>query len=427
MTPGGKAAGRAGAIAVGALVGALVIFGVDGLTSGDEGSRSESNDRLVEVTNDFGRGSGMDADDEGAQTPSPEAKSEKPEPEIGARVFLAWAPGSLPAETEQRIEKMPEVRDATTVYAGLDWIHSSRRAGGEFVERYRNGYEIPFEIAAIEPREYARFVEAKDRASIRALDGSKTLLAETSTDLRGGGVGLRLELESSKLAVSGVVSDLTTNGYEALVSTPPPAHWRRADRFVLAHLRRPEDRGAVTKKIQSLLPAGEPLRTRSQGENPFLRYGDAVLPQLLVKEAFGEFAARNVGDGSIAIEDRWVQKNIREDTVPLLGRVTCHRLLFPQLKEALRDVKREGLGHTIDPGQGFGCFSARFINSDPQGRVSHHSWGIALDVNVRENAFGTRPNMDTRVVDIFEDRWGFTWGGRWIIPDGMHFEWIKFP
>ena len=31
-----------------------------------------------------------------------------------------------------------------------------------------------------------------------------------------------------------------------------------------------------------------------------------------------------------------------------------------------------------------------------------------------------------------EHRWrwsaaGFTWGGRWVVPDGMHFEWVRFP
>jgi hypothetical protein len=29
--------------------------------------------------------------------------------------------------------------------------------------------------------------------------------------------------------------------------------------------------------------------------------------------------------------------------------------------------------------------------------------------------------MDPRIVDIFR-RWGFAWGGTWVRPDGMHFE-----
>jgi hypothetical protein len=33
--------------------------------------------------------------------------------------------------------------------------------------------------------------------------------------------------------------------------------------------------------------------------------------------------------------------------------------------------------------------------------------------------------MDPRVVEIFE-RWGFEWGGRWLVPDPMHFEFVRF-
>jgi hypothetical protein len=29
------------------------------------------------------------------------------------------------------------------------------------------------------------------------------------------------------------------------------------------------------------------------------------------------------------------------------------------------------------------------------------------------------------VVTVFE-RWGFTWGGTWVVPDGMHFEFLRF-
>ncbi|MDQ3985535.1 MAG: M15 family metallopeptidase, partial [Actinomycetota bacterium] len=153
----------------------------------------------------------------------------------------------------------------------------------------------------------------------------------------------------------------------------------------------------------------------------------AVLPQLLVKATFGEFTARPSGSGTIEVEDRWERRNIRTVHLPLIGEVRCHRLLLPQLRDALLDIKQQGLAHAIHPLQYSGCYYPRFISHDPTGRLSHHSWGMAIDLNGNENRFGAKPNMDPRLVDIFEDRWGFTWGGRWIIPDGMHFEWIKFP
>jgi hypothetical protein len=34
--------------------------------------------------------------------------------------------------------------------------------------------------------------------------------------------------------------------------------------------------------------------------------------------------------------------------------------------------------------------------------------------------------MPREIVQIME-RNGFTWGGRWLVPDGMHFEWARFP
>ena len=341
-----------------------------------------------------------------------------------ADAFLAWTPGSLPARAEAHLEAMPEVRAATTVYAGLDWIVSSHDATG-VVDRPPSGYAIPFEIAAIEPAEYARFVPQDERAAVRRLEEGDALLAETERDLRGAGAGLRIDLGERRLRATDVVSDVATNGYEALIAGPPPPEWPRADRFVLAHLRRPRDRTKVARELAALMPRGQPLQTRAEGENPFLRYGDAVLPQLLVKETFGEFAARPMSDGTIDIHNEWERRNIRVASVPILGEVKCHRVLFPQLREALRDVQRQGLAHTIQ--QFGGCFSARFINSNPGGRLSHHSWGIAIDLNVPENTYGTKGNMDMRVVEIFEDRWGFTWGGHWIAPDPMHFEWIKFP
>jgi hypothetical protein len=147
---------------------------------------------------------------------------------------------------------------------------------------------------------------------------------------------------------------------------------------------------------------------------------------MIIKQSFGEFSARNPGDGTIAIDPRWVRQNIRTARVPILGEVTCHRALFPQLRLVLREIREEGLAHLIDPAAFAGCFSSRFINRDPSQRLSHHSWGIGLDVNAGDNPFGSDPNQDRRIVNAFELR-GFVWGGRWAIPDGMHFEWRSFP
>jgi hypothetical protein len=58
--------------------------------------------------------------------------------------------------------------------------------------------------------------------------------------------------------------------------------------------------------------------------------------------------------------------------------------------------------------------------------LSHHAWGIALDCNFAGNAYGEPPDQDPRLVRTME-RWGFIWGGSFIVPDGNHFEYRRAP
>jgi hypothetical protein len=228
------------------------------------------------------------------------------------------------------------------------------------------------------------------------------------------------------LDVQGTVDDVTTGGYEAITAGRAPARWPVVDRFVLVHLEPGVGEARVARAVKPLLAPGTRLRVRVQGENPFLRYGDAVLPQMVIKKVFGEFAARPLPDGRIAIDGAWLRRNIRTARVPILGEVTCHRALVGQLRAALAAVRTESLAHTINGSQFGGCFAPRFVNARPNTRLSHHSWGIAVDINVAENPFGARPSQDKRLVEIMADH-GYTWGGTWLIPDGMHFEWVDFP
>jgi hypothetical protein len=110
--------------------------------------------------------------------------------------------------------------------------------------------------------------------------------------------------------------------------------------------------------------------------------------------------------------------------VPLLGSATCNVALFPQLRGAIRQLIAEGLSDTISSYSG--CFAPRHINRIPTAGLSHHSWGIAVDINVPQNPFGATPHQDPRMVEVFEE-WGFIWGGRFIEPDGMHFEYRRPP
>ena len=95
------------------------------------------------------------------------------------------------------------------------------------------------------------------------------------------------------------------------------------------------------------------------------------------------------------------------------GRVTCNKVLFPQLEAALREVIDRGLADKIHPGEYAGCYYPRFIAGTST--LSNHAFGLALDINAVENQRGTVGQIDRGVVQIFQE-WGFTWGGAGATP-----------
>ena len=174
--------------------------------------------------------------------------------------------------------------------------------------------------------------------------------------------------------------------------------------------------------------AGKALRATLSGVRMRKLLGDVPAPLAPEDpEVVGESSGGLIGtmtfevveDGFIRPDPAWVSANITAATMPILGSVTCHRLLVPQLHAALTEIEAAGLGDLIY--QYGGCYVPRFIDRDPTKPLSMHAFGLALDVNTPTNQLGTTGDMDPRVVEIFE-KWGFTWGGRWSQPDPMHFE-----
>lgn len=350
--------------------------------------------------------------------PAPRARSEE-------SVLLVWSPMGLPQGLEDRLAGVRGVDAVTRAQAQLDWISRVESAAGAELYGASKGRRLPFEIVGVRPRQYASFVSPSDRSAVLALGQGDMLLAQTAATLRGGGTELEITTTRGRSVVAGVVDDETSGGYEAMVRAGDLDPAARRDDFLLVLLRGMERRVAVERRLHSIL-GSQQVRTRLQGESPYLRYGDAVLPQMLVKHHFGEFAARPRPDGTIDVDPRWVSRNLATEEMPVLGPVTCHRGIVAQLRSALEQVVDDGLAFTLDPSQYAGCYGARFVNADPNGRLSHHAWGIAIDVNAASNAYGARPHQDLRLVEIMEAH-GFTWGGRWLVPDGMHFEWADYP
>ncbi|WP_205471718.1 M15 family metallopeptidase [Nocardioides sp. SYSU D00038] len=140
-----------------------------------------------------------------------------------------------------------------------------------------------------------------------------------------------------------------------------------------------------------------------------------------VADVVGRFTYTVLGGGRIAPDPAWVRSHISTEVVPILGRVTCNKYLFPQLRAALQEVQQRGLADKIHPEEYAGCYYPRFIAGST--KLSNHSFGLALDLNVPGNGRGTVGDIDRDVVAIFK-KWGFGWGGDWRYTDPMHFEMV---
>lgn len=74
-----------------------------------------------------------------------------------------------------------------------------------------------------------------------------------------------------------------------------------------------------------------------------------------------------------------------------------------------------------------GCYNDR--NRRGGRTLSTHAWGAAIDLDPVRNDRGKPYKKDSgmmpiEVINIFEDA-GWTWGGRFSVPDAMHFQFAK--
>ena len=188
----------------------------------------------------------------------------------------------------------------------------------------------------------------------------------------------------------------------------------KLDSALVSHLR-------VFERVQ-------PLRVRRSWDPPDV---DSVLSTVRLKRLLGEFGIVRSGD-ALSIDEAWKTANIVREPLPLIGPVTCNRTVLAAARSTLLEIQRLDLAELIDGAdsrRNGGCFGAREIrtNVGTSGHdLSRHAWGAALDINPSTNRFGSKPTMDPRIVDVFR-RHGFAWGGSFMIPDGMHFEYIGEP
>ncbi len=161
------------------------------------------------------------------------------------------------------------------------------------------------------------------------------------------------------------------------------------------------------------------------------------MPQPLpwIEKHFGKFDWRPDPRqrGAVTIAGDWILHNIARITPPFPLRnghgrsiklIPCHAGIADQLEAVLVELRDNALTHLINSFDG--CWVTRHMSWDPDRALSHHSWGIAVDVNARRFPYGSKDKQDSRLIGAFR-RHGFEYGGHWSTPDAMHFEVVALP
>lgn len=321
-----------------------------------------------------------------------------------AETYLVWSTGGLTPELvaglEARFVDLSVVRgDTVELDAGDDRV-------------------IPLDGLAIDPESHRSF---DPRRSLATLVPGTIALGEASASFRGLSVGDHLSIAGQSYQVAMIAPDQVVGAAEVIFAASDQTAPVTTNRYAL--VRTDLDRNQFENTVREMYDGPAPLRIRSEGETPWLRHGDAVLPQIFIKTALGEFAYSNRSGSEFSQDPAYIDANIIEAEVPILGRVTCHETVVEMLRGALSELVESGLGHLVDPGGFAGCWNPRYIRATtgkPAG-ISRHAWGAAIDLNAGSNPVGSAGTQDQRLVEVMLD-WGFTWGGDWLVPDPMHFE-----
>jgi hypothetical protein len=345
-----------------------------------------------------------------------------------ASTFLAWTPGGLPREFDARLRRLRVVHRHVVVASDVVWMTRSTSSDGGIVDQPKSPFAIPLEAIAVDPASFAPFLPQAERSRVEAaLAAGEGILGASSADLRDLGPGGTIEIGDHSVRIAHVLPDELVGASELLVSRRVGRRIGvEQDRYALIEPRPVGAANKLGRALRRIVAADTPVQVRAPGDTPYPRQGDSVLPPVRIKLLFGEFAARPIpgGTGFLDVDPAWVDEHVDTRRLPLVGNIQCNVAFFPQLRGALEDLIRRGLGRLIHSEHG--CYVPKFVLNDPHASISHHAWGMAFDVNLAGNEFGTRPHQDPRLVRTLA-RWGLVWGGRFIVPDGNHFEYRRPP
>ena len=361
------------------------------------------------------------------------AQSHTPPPSAAAATtvrpppaYLAWMSGGFPSDFRAHVRTLDGVTRSVVVAGDTRWMTASHDQTGAVVDQPTAPFAIPIDAFSVNPVEYKPFLpESLQGPIVAALNQGEAVLGQRSADLRRIGPGGTMTFAGGQSVTVGYVAPDEVVGWsEMVVSRDVGTQLGISDdRYLLAQMSGHLSDQAFETDLDTLLPSGTLLRVAAPGETQYVRVASGVDPPIVMKEVFGEFAAAPHADdpAQLTMDPAWSSAHIETRTVPLLGRVTCNKALFPMLIAALNDVESAGLGSLIHTNSG--CYNPRTVARSPTAPPSQHAYGAAIDINAPENPYGSTPTMDHRVVQIFEEH-GFVWGGNFLIPDGMHFEYL---
>ena len=117
--------------------------------------------------------------------------------------------------------------------------------------------------------------------------------------------------------------------------------------------------------------------------------------------------ARHLGLGAVTVQEHWVDSD--DPGYETVGNIQLTRIMGGDIR--------------LDPAGFAGCWNPRYIRptTGRSSGISRHAWGAAVDLNAESNPQGSAGTQDPRLVEVMLE-WGFTWGGDWLVPDPMHFE-----
>jgi hypothetical protein len=394
-------------LAFGAMLAVLLVVGAIALVRTDPGEAAHPSSRPPGQSVAAGQRSAPSAVDDSAQMPG---------------AWLAWITGSLPPDASVKAAATPALGTTVVVAGDTRWMTVSHDDSGAVVDRPTPPYEIPIDAFSVDPAGYAPFVPPNVRDQVTsALRSGEAVLGTSSARLRHLGAGGSMTFGTRTVTVGAVVPDLVVGWSEMLVSrTVGRSLGIVDDRYLLALPSGQMSMPRFATIMRRIIP-DTAIRMVPPGGSTYMRIASGVNPPIVMKETFGEFSAypQSADPAYLNVDPAWYDANIVTRTVPILGPVTCNRRLFPMLIGALTDVEKAGLANELHVYSG--CYAARTVARRPTAPPSQHAYGAAIDINAPENPYGAQPTMDPRIVRIFE-RWGFLWGGRFLTPDGMHFE-----